>query len=162
MRFGIITISDRSFNGLRPDKSGPTLIDYVTSKGWSVVKEGILPDEMAQISSILCEWADSGSVDVILTSGGTGFAMRDITPEATRAVVDRLTPGLDEAMRLQSAKFTRHAFLSRAISGILKATLIINLPGSPKAALENLQAISDILHHAVELMQNDPDAEKNH
>jgi molybdenum cofactor synthesis domain-containing protein len=112
---------------------------------------------MEAIQETFRTWSDSGDVDVILATGGTGFAPRDVTPEATRAVVERLTPGLDEAMRAASLKVTPHAMLSRAVSGIRKNTLIINLPGSPKGATENLQAVLPTLEHAVKLL-NDEDA----
>jgi molybdenum cofactor synthesis domain-containing protein len=110
----------------------------------------------------LAEWADSGQMDVILATGGTGFAPRDVTPEATRAVVERLTPGLDEAMRAVSLKVTPHAMLSRSVSGIRQKTLIINLPGSPKGAVENLQVLIPVLPHALELLQESPDSERGH
>jgi molybdopterin adenylyltransferase len=162
MRFGVLTISDRSFRGERPDLSGPVLINLITLSGNLVEKNTIVPDELELIQNKLIEWADSGILDVILTTGGTGFAPRDITPEATRSIIDRFTPGLDEAMRFNSLKITPHAMLSRAISGIRKKTLIINLPGSPKAVTENFQFISPVLVHAINLLQDDPLAEKGH
>lgn len=162
LRFGILTISDRSSRGERPDISGPVLVEAVMAQGWSVVETGILPDEVEAISRKLSEWSDLNRFDVLLTTGGTGFAPRDVTPEATRLVVERLTPGLDEAMRAASLKVTPHAMLSCAISGIRKRTLIINLPGSPKGALENLQVVIPVLAHAVELLREDPQSEKGH
>ena len=162
MRFGVMTISDRSYRGERPDLSGPVLINLITISGNIVEKSTIVPDELELIQNKLVEWADSGIMDVILTTGGTGFAPRDITPEATRKIIDRFTPGLDEAMRFNSLKITPHAMLSRAISGIRKKTLIINLPGSPKAASENFQFISPALEHAINLLRDDPMAEKGH
>lgn len=162
LRFGILTISDRSSRGERPDSSGPVLVDAVAAEGWQVVETGIIPDEIQTIRQKLAEWADSNRFDVVLTTGGTGFAPRDVTPEATRLVVERLTPGLDEAMRAASLKVTPHAMLSRAISGVRKQTLIINLPGSPKGALENFQIVSPVLVHAVELLSEDPHSEKGH
>ncbi len=110
---------------------------------------------MEAIQEVMLAWSDSGEVDVILATGGTGFAPRDVTPEATRAVVERLTPGLDEAMRAASLKVTPHAMLSRAISGIRKRTLIINLPGSPKGATENLQVVLPVLEHAIKLLKDE-------
>jgi len=154
-RFAILTISDRSSRGERPDASGPALADLVESRGWSVVKRDILPDDEMMLRETLSMWADSGEVDVILTTGGTGFAPRDVTPEATRAVVERLTPGLDEAMRAASLQVTPHAMLSRAVSGIRKRTLIINLPGSPKGATENLQVVLPALEHAIHLLREE-------
>lgn len=155
LRFAILTVSDRSSRGERPDASGPALADLVESQSWQVVRQDIVPDELEAIQEILLAWSDSDEVDVILTTGGTGFAPRDVTPEATRAVVARLAPGLDEAMRAVSLKVTPHAMLSRAISGIRKRTLIINLPGSPKGAVENAQAVLPVLEHAVKLLRDE-------
>jgi molybdopterin adenylyltransferase len=162
MRIAILTISDRSARGERADQSGPALSQTVTTYGWQVVKVAILPDEMSQICDLLIDWADSGMIDIILTTGGTGFSPRDITPEATLAVIQRSAPGLVEAMRTASIKITPHAMLSRAVAGIRDKTLIINLPGSPKAALENLAVIYPVLPHAVQLLKNDPSSEAGH
>lgn len=162
IRFGILTSSDRSSRGERPDLSGPALGNLVISQGWIVARTTIVPDELDAIRETLSTWADSGEVDIILTTGGTGFAPRDVTPEATKLVIDRQAPGLAEAMRLESRKVTPHAVLSRAVAGIRGRVLIINLPGSPKAAVENLQVLVPILAHAVELLKEDPDAEKHH
>jgi len=162
IRFGILTLSDRSARGERPDASGPALTRLIEAENWSVAKQSLLPDDESAIRAILSEWADSGEIDVILTTGGTGFAPRDITPEATRAVLDREAPGLAEAMRVASLKITPHAMLSRIVTGIRKKTLIINLPGSPKGAVENLQIVIPVLPHAVQLLQDDPGSEKTH
>lgn len=162
LRYGILTVSDRSARGERPDASGPALVEFVQAQGWQVLLQGVVPDEAAQISHTLIEWVDSGRVDVILTTGGTGFALRDVTPEATLAVIDRQAPGLAEAMRQASLKVTPHAMLSRAVAGIRQRVLIVNLPGSPKAAVENLQVVLPVLPHAVELLQDDPSAEAGH
>ena len=155
LRFAILTISDRSSRGERPDSSGPALVELVQSQGWQVIRQAIVPDEIDEIQDALRSWADGVDVDVILTTGGTGFSPRDVTPEATRAVVERLTPGLDEAMRAASMQVTSHAMLSRAISGIRKHTLIVNLPGSPKGAIENLQVVLPALEHAVKLLREE-------
>jgi molybdenum cofactor synthesis domain-containing protein len=155
IRFAILTISDRSSRGERPNTSGPALVALVQAHGWRVTQHGIVPDEIDVIKNTLQAWSDSGEADVILATGGTGFAPRDVTPEATRAVVERLTPGLDEAMRSASLQVTPHAMLSRAISGIRKRTLIITLPGSPKGATENLQVILPALEHAVKLLREE-------
>ena len=155
LRFSILTVSDRSSRGERPDTSGPALAELVQSQGWQIVEQEIVPDEISAIKGVLQAWADSGAVDVILATGGTGFAPRDVTPEAAREVVERLTPGLDEAMRSASLKVTPHAMLSRAISGIRKRTLIITLPGSPKGATENLQVVLPALEHAVKLLRDE-------
>ena len=162
INFGVVTVSDRSSRGERADTSGPLLIEAIKSRGWAVVKSAILPDEKDEIISLLKTMADSGSVDVILTTGGTGFAPRDITPEATLAVVDRLAPGIPEAMRAVSLKVTPHAMLSRMVAGMRSRTLIINLPGSPKGALENFEVVTSLLEHAVQLLKEDPDSEKGH
>jgi molybdenum cofactor synthesis domain-containing protein len=159
---GVITVSDRSAQGERPDLSGPALVEAVQTEGWEVVRQDVLPDDLESISVKLAAWADSGELDVLLTTGGTGFSRRDVTPEATEAVVDRVAPGLAEAMRAASLKATPHAMLSRATAGIRGRTLIINLPGSPKGALENLQVVIPVLTHAVELLSEDPSAEAGH
>ena len=162
IRFGILTLSDRSARGERADASGPALADLIRAENWSVAEQAILPDNESAIRSKLMEWADSGRFDVILTTGGTGFALRDVTPEATRAVIQRDAPGLAETMRAESLKKTPHAMLSRAIAGIRGQTLIINLPGSPKGAIENLQTIAPVLSHAVQLLKDDPASESSH
>ena len=162
LRFGILTLSDRSAKGERADASGPALADLIYAQGWSVTKQAILPDDESVIRATLIEWADGGEVDVILTTGGTGFAPRDVTPEATRKVIQREAPGFAEAMRADSLKKTPHAMLSRAIAGIRKRTLIVNLPGSPKGAAENFQTILLVLPHAVQLLTEDPGAEASH
>ena len=152
LRIAILTVSDRSSRGERPDASGPALAEIVMAQGWQVVRQEIIPDEIKAIIATLQTWCDSDEADVILATGGTGFAPRDVTPEATRAVVERLTPGLDEAMRSASLQVTPHAMLSRAVSGIRKRTLIITLPGSPKGATENLQVVLPALEHAIKLL----------
>jgi molybdenum cofactor synthesis domain-containing protein len=162
LRFGILTLSDRSAKGERADLSGPALADLVRASGWAVAKQTILPDDESAIRAALIEWADGGEVDIILTTGGTGFAPRDVTPEATRKVIEREAPGLAEAMRTDSLKKTPHAMLSRAVAGIRGRTLIINLPGSPKGAVENLQTVQPVLPHAVQLLTDDPNSEKSH
>ena len=162
IRFGILTLSDRSSIGQREDASGPALSDRIKAQNWSVIKSLVLPDEQSAIQTTLTEWADSGELDVILTTGGTGFAPRDVTPEATRAVIERDAPGLAEVMRAESLKKTPHAMLSRAVAGIRRKTLIVNLPGSPKGAVENLQFILPVLPHAVQLLKDDPFSEASH
>ena len=162
IRFGILTLSDRSWRGERADASGPALADLIRAQNWSVAEQAILPDDESAIRAILAKWADSGKFDVILTTGGTGFSARDITPEATRAVIQRDAPGLAEVMRSESLKKTQHAMLSRAIAGIRGRALIVNLPGSPKGALENLQTIMPVIPHAVQLLTDNPDSESSH
>ena len=162
IRFGILTLSDRASRGERTDSSGPALAHLIEDQGWSVAKKSILPDDQPAIREILIDWADSATLDVILTTGGTGFSPRDITPEATRAVIEREVPGLAEAMRAASLKITPHAMLSRVVAGIRKKTLIINLPGSPKGAVENLQVVLPVLSHAIQLLNEDPKSESSH
>ena len=162
MRVGILTISDRSAMGEREDESGPALAKMVQKKGWTLVETTVLPDESDQISELLRQWCDAGSMDLILTTGGTGFARRDVTPEATLDVVDRLAPGLAEAMRAHSLKKTAHAMLSRAVSGMRGSALIVNLPGSPRGAQENLEVILPVLPHAVDVLNDDPHVESGH
>jgi len=162
IRFGILTLSDRSARGEREDTSGPALADLIRAQSWSVAEQAILPDDESSIRAVLIAWADGGRFDVILTTGGTGFAPRDVTPEATRAVIQRETPGLAEAMRSDSLKKTPHAMLSRSVAGIRGRTLIVNLPGSPKGAVENLQTILPVLSHAVQLLTDNPGAEASH
>jgi molybdenum cofactor synthesis domain-containing protein len=162
IRFGILTLSDRSARGERPDASGPVLAELIRAQGWIVAAQNILPDDESAIRAALVEWADSGAFDIILTTGGTGFALRDVTPEATRAVIQREAPGLAEVMRAESFKKTPHAMLSRAVAGIRQRTLIVNLPGSPKGAVENLQTLLPALPHAAQLLTDDPDAERSH
>jgi molybdenum cofactor synthesis domain-containing protein len=162
IRFGILTVSDRSARGEREDASGPALEQAIRDQGWTVARTAILPDDLDSLKEALAGWADSGEMDILLTTGGTGFSPRDVTPEATQAVIERHAPGLAEAMRLASLKVTPHAMLSRAAAGIRSRTLIINLPGSPKAALENLKVVMPVLPHAVELLAEDPGAEEGH
>jgi len=162
IRVGVLTVSDRSFRGERPDLSGPAIQEVVHEQGWLIVDQAIVPDEIKMLCDILESWADSGEIDVILTTGGTGFAPRDLTPEATMAVIDRNAPGLAEAMRLSSLQVTPHAMLSRAIAGMRGKCLIINLPGSPKGAKENLHVIIPVLPHAVQLLNEDRRAEEGH
>ena len=162
IRIGIITVSDRSSRRERLDESGPALENAIVQQGWLVIRTTILPDDIGQLTSTLIEWSDGGEMDVILTTGGTGFSPRDITPEATQAVIQRSAPGMAEAMRLGSLRITPHAMLSRAIAGIRSKTLILNLPGSPKGALENLAVVLPVLPHAVQLLIEDPSAEAGH
>ncbi len=162
LRFAILTVSDRSSRGERPDASGPALAEIIKARGWIVERQTILPDDFDTVRKTLSTWADRGGMDIILTTGGTGFAPRDVTPEATHAVIAREAPGLAEAMRAASMTKSPHAMLSRAVAGIRGKVLIINLPGSPKAAVENFQVVLGALEHAVQLLRNDPNAEAGH
>ncbi len=160
---GVLTISDLGSKGEREDLSGPTIIDIVTERlNAKIKKYQIVPDEWDQIQAALIEWADDLDLDLILTTGGTGFAPRDVTPEATKTVIDRQAPGLAEAMRAESMKVTPHGMLSRAVAGIRGRTLIVNLPGSPKAVEETLNVILPALPHAIELLRVTPGADQHH
>lgn len=164
IRVGILTVSDRSARGEREDLSGPALAQATIAglSGATVVETAVVPDDREFIAAQIIQWADATKLDLILTTGGTGFAPRDVTPEATRAVIDREAPGLAEAMRSASQRVTPHAMLSRSVAGMRGRTLIINLPGSPKGAVENLETIIPVLPHAIELLREDPGAEKRH
>ena len=162
MRIAVLTISDRSAQGEREDRSGPLIQEIALQRGWEVIAADIIADEQIEIEERLASWCDSGEIDLVLTTGGTGFSRRDRTPEATRNVVERLAPGLAEAMRARSMSKTPHAMLSRAVAGIRKSTLIVNLPGSPKAVEENLAVIIPALPHAMQLLGEDPEAEQGH
>jgi molybdopterin adenylyltransferase len=162
IRIGILTVSDRSARGERTDESGPRLEALVGERGWEVASTAVLPDDLPTLHGLLVSWVDGGDIDVILTTGGTGFSPRDVTPEATRAIIERDAPGLAEAMRAASLNFTPHAMLSRALAGIRKNTLIVNLPGNPRGAEENFNVIAPVLEHAVQLIRQDPRAEAGH
>ena len=151
-RVAILTISDSSSSGARPNLGGPTMRERCLNLGWQIVSEAVLPDERAQISEKLKQLADSGTLDVILTTGGTGLSPRDVTPEATVDVCDRIVPGLAELMRERGRQATPRAALSRAVAGTRGNTLIVNLPGSPKGAVQSLNVIADLLPHALEVM----------
>lgn len=150
---GIITISDRSSRGEREDLSGPAIREWALNHDFSIEKEVIVSDDYDEIRKTLVALSDQG-VMLIVTTGGTGFASRDNTPEATREVIEKEAPGFAEAMRWHSLKITPHAMLSRAVSGIRKKSLIINLPGSPKAVRENLSFIEKAIPHALELLKD--------
>jgi molybdopterin adenylyltransferase len=156
IRTAIITLSDKGAAGEREDESGKIIREMISTIGASAVHYEILPDDKERIVEALKKLADSCTVDLILTTGGTGVAPRDVTPEATRAVIDRDLPGMAEAMRAESLKKTPHAMLSRAVAGIRRQTLIVNLPGSPKAVRENLVVILPALTHAIEKIKGDP------
>lgn len=156
IRTAIITLSDKGSAGEREDESGKIIREMIVSIGASPEHYSILPDDQSLIAETLAKLADSGNIDLILTTGGTGVAPRDVTPEATRAVIDRELPGMAEAMRSESLKKTPHAMISRAVAGIRKQTLIVNLPGSPRAVRENLAVVLPALRHTVEKIKGDP------
>ncbi len=152
---GIITISDGVWRGERPDDSSKAIRDSLSAVESRVVKYEVIPDEAKAISDKLAEWADEGSIDVIITTGGTGLAPRDVTPEATLSIVDKVVPGLAEAMRIQTFSKTPFSTLSRAVAGVRKKCLIINLPGSPKAVSECLEVILPAIPHAVQIIKGE-------
>ena len=152
---GILTASDKGSRGGRRDESGELIARLLLPLGANVVRREILPDDRDRIAAKLREWADSGEVDLIVTTGGTGLSPRDVTPEATLSVIDRLVPGLPEVMRAEGLKKTPMAMLSRAVSGLRGRCLIVNLPGSPKAVQEDLEAVAPALCHAIEIMKGE-------
>ncbi|MFO7683485.1 MAG: MogA/MoaB family molybdenum cofactor biosynthesis protein [Chloroflexota bacterium] len=162
MNVGILTASDRAAAGAYADQSGPLIAEILAeATDWQVTQRAVVPDELAVIAQTLAAWC-AENVQLILTTGGTGFAPRDITPEATRQIMEREAPGIAEGLRAESLKVTRHAMLSRGVAGIRGRTLIINLPGSPKAVRENMAVLLPILPHALELLNNNPDSEQSH
>jgi len=152
MKVGILTVSDKGAKGEREDRSGPAIQEIMEAAGGEIVRKRVVPDEPALIREVLVDWTEEG-LDLILTTGGTGFSPRDWTPEATKAVIERETPGISEAIRRAGMEKTPTAMLSRAIAGIRKSTLIINLPGSEKAVRESLEAIMAALPHGLEILK---------
>lgn len=151
----ILTVSDRSYRGERDDISGPALKAEAEKLGFRITGYEIIPDDRDAIRDRLSGIADSGITDLILTTGGTGFAERDITPEATADAAERLAPGIAEAIRTESMKITKRAMLSRGIAAIRKRTLIINLPGSPSGAVESFRAVAGTIGHGIELLKGE-------
>jgi molybdopterin adenylyltransferase len=151
----IITVSDRGARGERQDGSGPEIAGMLQTAGMEIIGRQIIPDEKAVIHRALVEWSDEQCADLIVTTGGTGVSPRDVTPDATREIIDREIPGMAEAMRHHSAAVTPHAMISRALAGIRGRTLIINLPGSPRGARENLSVLMPALAHAIEKIKGD-------
>jgi len=152
LRIGIITCSDTRSTGEAEDTAGPALREQAESQGWSVVAYRVVPDDAELISSAIIAMADGDGADVVLTTGGTGFSLRDVTPEATMAACDREAPGIAEAIRSQSMAVTRRAMLSRGVCALRARTLVINLPGSRKGAVESFGFVADQLEHAVDMM----------
>ena len=149
----VITASDACSHGEREDKSGELLVELLTGIGALIVAKEILSDDLEPLSDKLREYADRPDVNLILTTGGTGFGLRDNTPEATLRVLERQAPGLSEAMRIETLKHTPMAMISRGVSGIRSGTLIVNLPGSPKAVRESFEVIKPVLGHAIDLLE---------
>ncbi|MBI4055375.1 MAG: MogA/MoaB family molybdenum cofactor biosynthesis protein [Elusimicrobia bacterium] len=152
---GILTVSDRAFEGIYEDTSGPELKRYVEKKDWRVECRAVVPDEKEEIKKILVDWSDHKGIGLILTAGGTGLGPRDVTPEATREVLEKELPGISEAMRREGAKKTPLAALSRAMAGSRNKSLILNLPGSPRGAVESLEAVCGILPHALSMLMGE-------
>ena len=150
---GIITVSDKGYAGLREDQSGPAIEKMLEAIGGRIADYKIVPDELGKISEAILSMTDGQGIDLVLTTGGTGFSPRDVTPEATLAVIEKQVPGIPEAMRLVSMQVTPKAMLSRAVAGIRKRSLIINLPGSTKGAAESLEAILPALPHGILILQ---------
>ena len=156
----VITVSDKGYRGEREDTSGPNLVKILTEKGFEVAYTSIVPDEPEMIKEQLVKCADELKIALVLTTGGTGFSPRDITPEATMEVVERLTPGIPEAMRAESMKITPKGCLSRSAAGIRGRSLIINLPGSKKASAENSLAVIDPVAHGLDMLYSEGSADR--
>jgi molybdopterin adenylyltransferase len=152
-RVALLTISDSAVAGLRADASGPALRDQCHAWGWTVTAEALVPDEAAAIALAISSWADAHTADLILTTGGTGIAPRDVTPEATRSALDREIPGIGELLRSKGLEQTKYSVLSRAVAGSRKQSLIVNLPGSPAGAVFSLRAIQHLIPHMVNLLR---------
>ena len=156
MRIGILTISDLGAQGRRADTSGDAIVTWSAANSYEIVVRSTVPDEAGQVAGKLARWADSGQVDVILTTGGTGLSPRDITPEATTTVLERAAPGIAEALRARSAPKFPRAWLSRGVAGTRGKTLIVNLPGSQSGVQDALAVLDDLIVHAVALVRGDP------
>ena len=153
MRAVILTLSDSSYAGTRQDRSGPIIMEFLQKEGYEIIHAAVLPDGKESLIEELCRWSDLNATDLILTTGGTGFSQRDLTPEATNAVIERPAPGITEAIRWKSLQSTSYAMLSRATAGIRKECLIINLPGSPKAVKECLEELFPAVTHGLAVLK---------
>jgi molybdenum cofactor synthesis domain-containing protein len=161
MRLGILTVSDKGSRGEREDTSGPAIGELLAGIGGEVWRREIVPDERAVVAATLAAWCDAGDLDLIVTTGGTGLAARDVTPEATLDIGERLVPGIAEAMRAAGLRATPMAMLSRGVAVVRGSTLIINLPGSEKGARESLQAVLPVLRHGVDLLRGETEHRAN-
>ena len=157
MRVGVITTSDKGYRGERDDASGDVIREMIGGLGAEVVFNTVVPDEQEEIKKALIQGADEMGLDIIITTGGTGVSPRDVTPDATREVIEREIPGFAEAMRMAGLKKTPHAMISRAVCGVRGNTLIVNLPGSPKAVREGLEVILSAISHTIAKIQGDPE-----
>jgi molybdopterin adenylyltransferase len=155
IRAAVVTISDKGYTGQREDVSGPVLADLVRQMGAEVVRQAVLPDERDEIVGLLVTLADEMALDLVITTGGTGVTPRDVTPEATKAVIEREIPGLAEVLRFEGYRRTRLAVISRGVAGIRGKTLIVNLPGNPKAVREGMGTLTPILPHAVQMIRGE-------
>jgi molybdenum cofactor synthesis domain-containing protein len=156
IRVGVLTVSDSGAAGEREDKSGDVLADWIREVGYELAARELVADESDLIARVLARWSDDGVADVILTTGGTGFSPRDITPEATRAVLDREAPGVAEAVRAASRDTVPRSMLSRGFAGIRGATLIVNLPGSVGGVRDGIGTLAPVIEHAVQILRNEP------
>jgi molybdenum cofactor synthesis domain-containing protein len=156
IRFGVLTVSDKGAAGEREDKSGDTIVDWIGQAGFDLAAREIVADESDLIAKLLTRWADADIVDVIVTTGGTGFTPRDVTPEATRAVLEREAPGISEAIRAATRETFPRSMLSRGVAGIRGSTLIVNLPGSVGGVRDGIATLSPVIEHAVQLLRNEP------
>ena len=154
MRYAVLTSSDSGHAGNRKDIGGDALVDVMSERGHTLIARSLQPDDEMRLTEQILGWVERGDVELILTTGGTGLAPRDVTPEATKAVIDYEVPGVAEAMRAASLRITPMAMLSRAVVGVAKQTMIVNLPGSPKGAVETLEVVLDVLPHAIEILRD--------
>ena len=154
----ILTVSDMGSQGKREDTSGQAIADVLSAHDFRIVRRGIVPDESEIIRERLIQWCDAGDVDLVVTTGGTGLGLRDVTPEATSAVIERPVPGISEAMRMDTLKKTPMSMISRGVSGVRKRCLIVNLPGSTKAVRECLDIVLPVIPHAVQLLKGQTSA----